>query len=64
MLHFKDCYQLVIAKKTTRKILNTYPKNLTQPSLVRKSYLYRGTPPRIKIKNIISKLNLIVKKRG
>jgi len=33
-----------------RKIVNTYPKNLTHPILVKKSYRYRGTQPRITIK--------------
>lgn len=28
-----------------------------QPSLVKKSYLYRGIPPRIKIKNTINNIN-------
>ena len=27
--------------------LNTKPKNLTHPIFVKKSYLYRGTPPLI-----------------
>lgn len=28
----------------------TYPKNLTHPIFVKKSYLYLGTPPLIKIR--------------
>lgn len=40
---------------------STYPKNLTQPILVRKSYLYLGTPPRIKIKKAKQSTNLVVK---
>lgn len=34
------------------KKAKTWPKNLTQPILVRKSYRYRGIQPLITIKNI------------
>lgn len=38
-------------------------KNFNQPSLVKKSYLYLGVPPLIKIKKEIQMQNLIPKKR-
>lgn len=41
----------MVHKNTDNKnIVIIYPKNFTQPILVKKSYRYRGTPPRIKIK--------------
>lgn len=36
-----------------------YNKNLTQPSFVKKSYLYRGTPPRIAIRKAIPRATFI-----
>jgi hypothetical protein len=42
---------------------NTKPKNLIHPNLVKKSYLYLGTPPLIVAKNIKEEPNLRVKKK-
>jgi hypothetical protein len=41
-----------------RKTASTKLKNLIHPILVKKSYLYRGTPPLIKIRSAISIRNL------
>ena len=47
-------YVIIKVKKKTISIkLNV----LIQPNLVKKSYLYRGIPPRIKIKNTINSMN-------
>lgn len=41
-----------------RKTANTKLKNLIQPIFVKKSYLYLGTPPLIKMRRAISMINL------
>lgn len=41
-----------------KKKKNVYKKNFIQPNLVKKSYLYRGIPARIKIKIKIDIKNL------
>ena len=44
-----------------REVKNTAKirlRNLIQPTFVRKSYLYRGIPPRTKTNKAISKINL------
>lgn len=41
-----------------KKIDNIKLRNLIQPILVRKSYLYRGIPPRTNINKAISTINL------
>ena len=57
----KKIYQGQHENSATIKIINVYPRNLTQPSFVKKSYLYLGTPPLIKIKKdrqlVIFKVN-------
>jgi hypothetical protein len=47
--------------KTVKNTLNMYPRNLIQPILVRKSYLYLGTPPRIADKKTKQVASLAVK---
>ena len=47
-------------RNVRRNTLNTKPRNLTHPILVRKSYLYRGTPPRIADKNTRHTASLLV----
>jgi hypothetical protein len=42
-------------------MVKMYPKNFTHPILVKKSYLYRGTQPRITIKNAKHKVNFEIK---
>lgn len=44
-------YQIQNNVKVIKNVPSTSPKNLIQPILVKKSYLYRGTPPRIADKN-------------
>ena len=46
----KTYYQRRYNKTDTRKNASTCPRNLTQPSFVKKSYLYRGIAPRITIR--------------
>lgn len=41
-----------------KKIDNIKLRNLIQPILVRKSYLYRGIPPRTNINKAINTINL------
>ena len=45
-------------KMLARNTTNTKLRNLIQPILVKKSYLYLGIPPRIKTSNAISIINL------
>ena len=59
--HKKKTYQTKSKPKENKKIERTYPKNFTQPIFVKKSYLYRGTPPLIRIKNKRQKTSLMVK---
>ena len=44
-------YQMQTKVKVSKNVPSTSPKNLIQPILVKKSYLYRGTPPRIADRN-------------
>ena len=44
-------YQMQNNVKVIKNVPSTSPKNLIQPILVKKSYLYRGTPPRIADRN-------------
>ena len=44
-------------------MIKTKPINFNHPNFVKKSYLYRGVPPRIKIKKKIQKRNLIEKNK-
>ena len=54
-------YQRKNITRVNIKIANTKPKNLTHPSLVKISYRYLGTPPRIRIKKDRQAANFVVK---
>jgi hypothetical protein len=63
-LSYKHLFRFYQKKKVAKVKINvakTKPKNLTHPSLVKMSYRYLGTPPRIKIKKEREATNLIVK---
>ena len=54
-------YQTKKMRKVSRNTLKTSPRNLTHPILVKKSYLYLGTPPLIAERKTKHTASLLVK---
>ena len=46
--------------RVSRKVLRTKPRNFIHPILVKKSYLYRGTPPLIAAKKTKQNASFVV----